>query len=193
MKQQTHTVWTRAGEGGGFLLLSSAAYTQSNTTHRSAGQRVPVAWKLAGILPLCSNNPAGFSLPHCQHAFPLHTQTHTHSILLFLSPLQSSIIVSPHRHCRQWEVEWEKVKLICGHALCYCFNKNSLWTWQLHKYNKEAFGEASNMFPLYRRPLRYSVMAHYIEYLQINHKVVCDSFWSLAEEEEQWCLILTSN
>lgn len=124
---------------------------------------------------------------------PSHTNTHTHSILLFLSPLQSSIIVSPHRHCRQWEVEWEKVKLICGHALCYCFNKNSLWTWQLHKYNKEAFGEASNMFPLYRRPLRYSVMDHYIEYLQINHKVVCDSFWSLAEEEEQWCLILTSN
>lgn len=130
------------------------------------------------------------TLPTC---FPLHTQTHTHSILLFLSPLQSSIIVSPHRHCRQWEVEWEKVKLICGHALCYCFNKNSQWTWQLHKYNKEAFGEASNMFPLYRRPLRYSVMDHYIEYLQINHKVVCDSFWSLAEEEEQWCLILTSN
>lgn len=60
------------------------------------------------------------SLPHCQHAFPF---THKHSPLLFLSPLQSSIILSPHRHCRQWDVEWGRVKLICGHVLCYCFNK----------------------------------------------------------------------
>ncbi len=74
------------------------------------------------------------------NAFPF---THKHSSLLFLSPLQSSIILSPHRHSRQ--VEWEKVKLICGHVLCYCFNKNSLWTWLLHKYNKEAFGKVSIM------------------------------------------------
>lgn len=52
-----------------------------------------------------------------------HTHTHTHASHWFLSPLQSSIILSPHRHCRQWEVEWEKVKLICGHVLCYCINK----------------------------------------------------------------------
>lgn len=155
-QRRTHTVSHTAEERmytvcTVFLLLSSVAHTQSKTRTETQAQVRESRWR--------RNWQASFHCaPTIQQAFLYHTanmlspfthkHTHIHSPLLFLSLLQSSIILSPHRHCRQWEVEWEKVKLICGHVLCYCFNKNSLWTWQLHKYNKEAFGEASIMSPI---------------------------------------------
>ena len=81
------------------VVKFSCTHTQSKPHTQTQAQVRESRWR--------RNWQASFHCaPTIQQAFLYHTAnmlspSHTHSPLLFLSPLQSSIILSPHRHCRQ--------------------------------------------------------------------------------------------
>lgn len=93
MDRNTSTLYIRCIQNS--WRLTNARKTHTNT---SAGQRVPLVEKLAGFLPLGSNNPEAF-LYHiakdCIHRHKhthAHTHTYTHTYTRSLPPFSSPII-----------------------------------------------------------------------------------------------------
>lgn len=93
-------VWRHAEAGGG--CAQAAKHTQTQVWVRQS------RWRRIWQASLhCAPTIRQAFLYHPANMFsPSHTNTQLAHC--FLSPFQSSIILSPHRHWRQWEVEWGK-------------------------------------------------------------------------------------